>query len=503
MLAAAYCRVSSQEQQRRGTIDSQVRVLTDLARSLGHELFNVYTDDGRSAKAGALEARTAWTRLNVDAEAGRFKILLVVDVDRITRTDDLAERAAILGPFQRLNIPIVTPHGQLDLRTFIGDLMISLHSAMAAEERRKLLERTSRGMRTSVLKGGKSGGPAPFGLRWSKSEGWSVCEPEAALIREAHQRVARGASCPSIARTWNERGIPAPRAPTWSQFNVWHLVRFSRTRYAGTFLAHKRDSLAIPAPAILTIEEIEAAEAQLANNKRRGLEHRTTAVYLLDRGMLRCKRCGGVVGVQTAKADTHARYVCRRRTTLTVGHPDRCDAPAHLVSRIDGMLWDDLAEVILSPAYLRAALDRRRQWSSLGQIGREGEERQARTEIDRLRQVEAVVMDHGISGRLGPDVMRERLAAVRADVARHEATLARVPVEASAVTEEEVQAAVEDLRLRVASAGPAERRRIVRSTVAHVIVGDRRLRALVRHPDCRFAYGTQHRTVGELTILVA
>lgn len=515
---AIYCRVSSQEQQRRGTIESQRRILNGLAASLGHQVFQVYEDDGKSAKAGALEARDAFARMLVDAEARRFELVLVVDVDRLTRTDDMIERAAILGPLQRLNIQIVTPSGPLDLRTFIGDVLVTLHAAVAAQERKKIIERTAAGRRTALLRGHFAHGRIPYGYRWSKGNGWEVDEEKAAIVREVHERLGAGETCIQVAVRLNERGITPPRPetfdgpPRWNRQVVWRLVRWSRNRYAGQWLAHKRDKITTALPALVTLEQIDAVDASLKNNRRRGLEYRTGNVYLLDRGLLRCKKCGATVCVQTARNDlrrgkglsSHATYVCRRRFELPLGHPDRCDLPIARVRDVDAHLWDELVDIILSPDLMRTALERRRQWMTIGQAGAVDQEKRAKSEIERLRKVEAAILDHGIAGRLSPDDMSSRLASVASEIGRHEAaiqsltTRATVPV----ASEDEIGEAIESLRMRVASASPAERRKMTRKIVGRAIFNGSVLRVGLRLPVSLVSWTTEHQSGADLSVLV-
>jgi site-specific DNA recombinase len=515
---AIYCRVSSQEQQRRGTIESQRRVLTDLARTLGHPVFATYEDDGKSAKAGSLEARDAFARMLVDAEAKRFELVLVVDIDRLTRTDDMIERAAILGPLQRANVQIVTPHGPLDLRTFIGDVLVTLHAAVAAQERKKIMERTRQGRRTAMLRGEKPHGHPPYGLTYSKDKGWGVDEERAAIVREIHHRIGAGETCIAIAVDLNRRGVIPPRpatfigAPEWNRQVVWRLVRHSRNRYMGTWLANKTDGFTMPVPALVTEEEIEAVDAVLRDHRRRGLEHRTTAVYLLDRGLLRCKKCGSTVGVQTARADprtpqypVYATYVCRRRYGLPKGHPDRCDLRTVRTVDLDRQLWGELQDIILSPAFFRIAMERRRQWMTLGQLGMEAQAAKARSEIERLRKVEATIMDAGIVGRIPADALSGRLAVIASEVARHEETLrsASKGPTAPKVSEEEIAEAIESLRMRVASAEGKERRTIARKVVGRAIFNGAALRVGILPPVSAVSWTTERRSpVTRLTMLV-
>jgi DNA invertase Pin-like site-specific DNA recombinase len=70
--AAIYARVSSQAQRDKHTIENQLRLLPAFVASQGWTLAGTYVDDGRSAKAGQLDARDGFAALLRDAELRRF-----------------------------------------------------------------------------------------------------------------------------------------------------------------------------------------------------------------------------------------------------------------------------------------------------------------------------------------------------------------------------------------------------------------------------------------------
>ena len=49
-------------------------------------------DDGRTATEGFLSKRISFTRLIRDAALGLFDVVVIVDMDRLTRSEDLQER---------------------------------------------------------------------------------------------------------------------------------------------------------------------------------------------------------------------------------------------------------------------------------------------------------------------------------------------------------------------------------------------------------------------------
>ncbi len=201
MRAAIYARVSSAAQRDKHTIENQLRVLPAFVAGQGWTLAGTFLDDGRSAKSGQLDAREGFAALVRAAERREFDLLVVVDVDRLTRTNSIEERALILGPFQRLGIDIVTPSGgRLDMRTMLGELWVTIQAMGAAEENRKRAERIKAGKLRAIAEGRKPAGPTPFGLAYDRTTGaWSIDDESAAIVREIFGRVAAGESCVSVA----------------------------------------------------------------------------------------------------------------------------------------------------------------------------------------------------------------------------------------------------------------------------------------------------------------
>jgi site-specific DNA recombinase len=95
-----------------------------------------------------------------------------------------------------------------------------------------LIERVDAQKAEAASEGRFLGGGRPFGF---KRDGVRHKESEAELIRQACRDVLAGDSIRSIARRWNEQGIPtAGRASEWSTRAVWRLL--VRPRNAGLML---------------------------------------------------------------------------------------------------------------------------------------------------------------------------------------------------------------------------------------------------------------------------
>jgi site-specific DNA recombinase len=471
MRAALYARVSSAAQRDRHTIESQLRVLREYIRSNAWELAGEYIDDGRSAKAGKLEARDGFARLQRDADAKLFDLLVVVDIDRLTRTDSMEERAAILGPFQRNGIDIVTPSGgRLDLRTFLGELYTTMQALVAAEENRKRAERIKAGKLRAIAEGRKPAGPTPFGLVYDRfapiAEAWGIHPENAETIREIYRRVIAGESCEAISEDLHARGIPSPRGP-WHRHKVWALVRSRHP--AGEWFADKRKRLAIVVPAIVDEAIWSAAQQRLIEHGKRGLR-RTKHVYLLE-AIATCARCGSPIAIRSATHNLSggrlnpAAYVCRARK-LARRSEIRCDAPVLPVADVDARVWAKISDVLRSPD-LAERIHRKVAARDANRSSWQTDAADYRARIARLAKAETGILARYRKGTISDAALDAELAALNRDRAALVTQLETA--ERAARDDGAAQASAEDilreLRTLSRSSAPTARQRVVRLVV--------------------------------------
>jgi len=475
--AAIYARVSSAEQRERHTIEGQLLVLRPYVSGQGWTLVDIYVDDGRSARTGKLEARDGFARLVRDAEARRFDVLVVVHIDRLTRTEDMAERAAILGPFQRAGIRIATPGGgELDLRTMYGEMWTVMQALVAAEENRHRADRIRAGKLRAIAEGRKPAGPTPYGLAYARVSGsWSVDPDRAAIVREIYARVIAGESCMVIADDLHARGAPPPRGP-WSRNKVWALVRSRHP--AGEWAADKRRRLTVPVPAIVDEATWAAAQDSLIAHGKRGLR-RSRHVYLLE-GLGVCGLCGAPMAIRStapsrgAKASP-AAYVCRARKLARRGAP-RCRAPIIRVADADRRLWAVVGAALSDPG-LPARVQRICESQRSDRDGWAADAAGYERRLAQLARAEAGVLrrlrDELVSDRAADAELAE-LARARAAVSTQLAT-ARRAASGRGGDGADLTAWIAAIRDLAATATPAEQQVLVRRLVepGAVFDGDR------------------------------
>jgi site-specific DNA recombinase len=173
--AALYVRVSTQEQVDRWGLTAQRRILTQLAEDRGWD--PVLYDEG-GASAETIGARPVLQRLLTDVAAHRIDLVAVVEMERLCRASDLRDWAQITTTFREAGVPVATPERIFDLSAAEDDFEADLHGILSKREKRKLLERTQRGLREAKDAGRFAGGSAPTGYKYDHATRKIVPDPE-------------------------------------------------------------------------------------------------------------------------------------------------------------------------------------------------------------------------------------------------------------------------------------------------------------------------------------
>jgi len=158
--AAIYARVSSED--RRQTVANQLQQLRELAKRRQFALIKEYCDE----ETGSAPGRRAFLQMLRDARLRRFRVLLISDLDRLTR-EGAAAGFAYLAELDRYGIRVVSMgQGWLDYNTAVDEdpelrEMRSIQTAVAltwaALERQKISRRTKAGLERARNEGKRLG----------------------------------------------------------------------------------------------------------------------------------------------------------------------------------------------------------------------------------------------------------------------------------------------------------------------------------------------------------
>ena len=180
---AIYCRVSSDDQKERETIENQVEILesyVEIRENL--KIIKKYLDDGISGTI-PFEERPEGKELLKDSTSGLFNTVLVYRVDRFGR--DTLTGLSTIEKLRNNNIEILSVTEPFDLNTPTGRYQFINYLNMAELERNNILDRMFIGATRAAKKGQWLGGITPYGYR-VENKYLVVDEEEAKVVKKIY-----------------------------------------------------------------------------------------------------------------------------------------------------------------------------------------------------------------------------------------------------------------------------------------------------------------------------
>ena len=297
--AAIYTRISRDVEGRGLGVERQREDCEQLAKRLGIDVFETYSDNDISAYSG--KRRPAYEKMLEAIRSGHVQVVLAWNTDRLhRRTTELERYIDICHPQNVVTHTVQA--GQLDLATANGRAVAKILGTIAQQESELKSERIRRQKLQAARSGAYLGGRVPWG--WKRDGNAIVVDPVAAQhIRGGTQAILQGYSLIEVTRRWAEAGAIGL---TGKRLNTTQVRRvLLRPRNAGLITFH--DEIVSNAwPAILSVEDFRAMEAKLND---RSMPRQSTAKfkYLLS-GLVRC-HCGEfLTGFGAAASTSHPNY---------------------------------------------------------------------------------------------------------------------------------------------------------------------------------------------------
>jgi site-specific DNA recombinase len=373
MRVGIYARVSTDAQEARGTIGSQLETLRTRVSAEGDELVAEFIDDGCS---GARLDRPGLDDLRDAAEAGRVDAVWCLSPDRLARS--YAYQILILDELARYQVPVrFTDTPPLDDPQ--GRLLVQIQGVIAEHERAKFVERGRRGKLYRARAGEVLSTKVPYGYRRVPrgADGPAhvvVYEPEAAVVRRVFADFLAGQSLRHLAVTLSADGIASPEGkPVWRLSTICRLLRneayvgrlyWNRTQTSydpalgknRQTLRPREEWIEIPVPAIIDEDIFEAVEAKARDNSVYSPRHTEAETFLLRR-LLRCPACGVKLVCHRARhgQTTTRYYLCPHRDPWRAGGADRrCPERRVRADELDTFVFDQVRQLLARPELLAA-----------------------------------------------------------------------------------------------------------------------------------------------------
>ena len=379
MRVAIYTRVSTEAQEARGTIGSQVAVLRERVTTEGHQLVAEFCDDGHS---GARLDRPGLDALRDGAEAGLFDTVWCLSPDRLARV--YAYQVIVLDELTRHGVSVrFADAPAIDEDDPQARLLTQVQGVIAEYERAKIAERYRRGKLWRSRAGEVLAWKAPYGYRrivrtTTSPAHLEIYEPEAVVVRRIFaDYVSGGHSTREITRRLNADRVPTPtgKQAVWGTSTIGRLLRNEayvgraywnktesvadpRSKRATRQIARPREEwIAIPVPAIIADDLFEAASQVSRDNSQWSPRNAEPGAWLL-RSLVRCGACG--VGVNCHKmrgrdGTFHRYYYCRNHDPLRAGGEQRRCRERNIRSdELDTFVFEQVRDALRRPDVLLA-----------------------------------------------------------------------------------------------------------------------------------------------------
>ena len=381
MRVALYARVSTERQQERGTVTSQLEALRAAAEADGHDVIEEFVDDGYS---GARLDRPALDRLRDAAEAGDLDGVICLCADRLARA--YAYQVLILEELERFGVRVRFLEGPAHGEDPQATLLVQMQGVIAEYERAKIAERYRRGKLYRARAGEIPFWKTSYGHRRVKpADGGpariEILEPEAEIVREIFRAyVERGLSVRQIALELRDRRVPSPTGkPIWGTSTIQRLLR--NEAYIGTVYYNRRESLdgngprgarnrktrhrerpreewiPIPVPAVVDRHTFERVRQVSRDNSKWNPRGAEWGAWLL-RGLIECGHCQ--VGcnchrMRGRNGTFHRYYYCRNHDLLRAGSEDRrCPERNIRANELDEYVFQQVRQALVDPRQLVA-----------------------------------------------------------------------------------------------------------------------------------------------------
>lgn len=312
--AAIYARFSSDLQSDR-SIDDQVALCRARAARDGLKVVAVYHDRARSG--ASLHGRKGIAELLLAAKARAFDVLIVEELDRLSRGQ--SDLASIYDRLTFVGIDIVTAHaGRAD------QIQVGVRGIVSALFLTDLAHKVRRGASGNIRQGKHAGGLAyGYDTTPGKPGEWKINEAQAAIIRRIFANYLAGQRTTAIARALNSDGVRPPRGRYWqpgaltgsnNRHNgilgneiycgtlLWNRVRMIKDPETGKRVSRPNPEgewqrCEVPQLGIVSRKTFDAAQAIKAGRRTVAPALRRKPKALLS-GLLRCGVCGGGMSIK-------------------------------------------------------------------------------------------------------------------------------------------------------------------------------------------------------------
>jgi len=231
---AAYCRVSTDHDDQKNSLESQRIYFSDyISKNPEWEFVEVYADEGLSGTT--TKKRKQFKRMITNALAGGIDLIVTKEVSRFAR--NTVDTLSYTRELKANNVRVIFINDNIDTKDKDSEFRLTIMASVAQEESRKTSERIKWGM-TRRMERGKVTIRDIYG--YNITDGILTINPEEAEVvkRIYHMYVYEDKGLRAIAMELNESGaLLSKRITKWTTNNVARIL--SEEKYVGDLIFKK------------------------------------------------------------------------------------------------------------------------------------------------------------------------------------------------------------------------------------------------------------------------
>ncbi len=241
---AAYCRVSTDNDDQANSFESQQRYFRQyIERNPDWELYAIFADEGISGTN--TKKRKEFNRMIACAKNGDFDLIITKEISRFAR--NTLDSIFYTRDLKKHGVGVIFLNDNINTLDGDAELRLAIMSSIAQEESRKTSERVKWGQKRQMEQG------VVFGrsmLGYDVKDGKiTINEDGAKIVRLIFRKfVDEGKGTHVIARELREEGINPMRVKEWSNTVILRVIRnekycgdlVQKKTYTPDFLSHEK-----------------------------------------------------------------------------------------------------------------------------------------------------------------------------------------------------------------------------------------------------------------------
>ena len=233
---AAYCRVSTDDEEQLNSFSSQVKYYRELIeKETDWMMAGVYADEAITGTQ--VSKREGFQKMIRACLAGEIDMVITKSISRFARnTLDTLKYVRML---KERNIAVFFEDEKINTLSMDGELLLVVLSSVAQQEVENISNNVKKGLAMKMSRGELVGFAGAFGYDYDPATKLiSVNREQAEIVRHIFNRYVSGVGTSTIARELEEMGVLNPSgSKIWHQSTVAGIIR--NEKYTGDLLQGK------------------------------------------------------------------------------------------------------------------------------------------------------------------------------------------------------------------------------------------------------------------------